>query len=247
MIRCNKLTKRYGEFVALREVSFEARSGRICALLGHNGAGKSTLLKILSGLLKPDEGNASVGGHDVSGDTVELKRSLGVVPETLALFDQLTTEEHLLLTGPVYGVSAKETAERSRQLLRMLGLESGRDTFIQDCSHGMRKKTALAAALLHNPSVVLLDEPFEGVDPVTADSIRLMLRTMAERGITVLLSSHILSMVDRIADQILILRQGRLAWDSEHGGMPESLEKLYFELAETVVPEDLPWLGSPPS
>ena len=108
----------------------------------------------------------------------------------------------------------------------------------------MRKKTALACALLHNPSVLLLDEPFEGVDPVTADNIRHHLRTMAERGITVLLSSHILSMVDRIADQIVILRRGRLAWDSETGDVPGTLEELYFELAETTPIEDMPWLGS---
>ncbi len=247
MIRCHKISKRYGEFVALSEVSFEVQPGRICALLGHNGAGKSTLLNVLSGLLKPTEGKAEVAGYDVSKDALELKRHLGVVPETLALFNELSIEEHLHLTGPIYGLTRADAAARTAQLLRVLGLFERRDTFIQDCSHGMRKKTALAAALLHNPGVVLLDEPFEGVDPVTADSIRQQLRTMAERGITVLLSSHILSMVDRIADQILILRRGQLAWDSTHGEAAGTLEELYFELAEHTVPEDLPWLGSRPS
>jgi ABC-2 type transport system ATP-binding protein len=247
LIHCHKITKRYGDFVALRDVSFEVEPGRICALLGHNGAGKSTLLKILSGLLRPGDGTASVGGHDVTGDSLELKRCLGVVPETLALFDELTIEEHLHLSGPIYNLPRKETAERTAQLLRVLGLYETRDTFIKDCSHGMRKKTALAAALLHNPSVILLDEPFEGVDPVTADSIRHQLKMMAQRGMTILLSSHILSMVDRIADQIVILRRGELAWDSETGEVPGSLEALYFELAETPALEDLPWLGSQPS
>lgn len=247
MIRCHNIGKHYGDFVALHDVSFEVVPGRICALLGHNGAGKSTLLKILSGLLSPAGGKAWVAGHDVTGDSLELKRSLGVVPETLALFDELTIEEHLHLSGPIYGLPKKQTAERSAQLLRVLGLHDTRDTFIKDCSHGMRKKTALAVALLHNPSVVLLDEPFEGVDPVTADSIRHQLKKMAERGITVLLSSHILSMVDRIADQIVILRRGQLAWDSETGEVPGSLEALYFELAEPPALEDLPWLGSQPS
>ena len=243
MIRCHKIGKRYGDFIALRDVSFEVEPGRICALLGHNGAGKSTLLKILSGLISPSDGEASVAGHDVTGDSLELKRGLGVVPETLALFDELTIEEHLHLSGPIYGLTRLETVERTAQLLRVLGLDGTRDTFIKDCSHGMRKKTALAAALLHNPGVVLLDEPFEGVDPVTADSLHHQLRTMAERGITVLLSSHILSMVDKIADQIVILRRGELAWDSDTGEVPGSLESLYFELAETPAIEDLPWLG----
>lgn len=244
MVLCQGLTKKYGDFFALRNVSFELAPGRICALLGHNGAGKSTLLKMLSALAAPTAGKAWVAKHDVAGDSVELKRCLGVVPETLALFDELTIEEHLLLTGPIYGVSRKDTQERSRQLLRVLGLFETRETFIKDASHGMRKKTALAAALLHNPSVVLLDEPFEGVDPVTADAIRHQLRTMAGRGMTILLSSHILSMVDRIADQILILRRGELAWDSETGDVPGTLESLYFELAETPPIEELPWLGS---
>ncbi len=244
MIRCLEVGKTYGDFVAVRNVSFEVGPGRICALLGHNGAGKSTLLNILSGLLRPSDGKAEVAGHDVTADSIALKRDLGVVPETLALFQELTIEEHLRLSGRVYGLRSAETRERTRQLLRVLDLENGRGTFIKDCSHGMRKKTALAAALLHNPRAVLLDEPFEGVDPVTADAIRQQLRTMAERGITVLLSSHILSMVDRIADQILILRRGVLAWNSETEDVPGSLEELYFELAETPPVEDLPWLGS---
>jgi ABC-2 type transport system ATP-binding protein len=246
-IRCRNLTLQYGEFTALKDVSFEVETGRICALLGHNGAGKSTLLEILSGLLAPSAGSATVAGLDVVRDSLALRRHLGVVPESLGLFDELTIEEHLHLSGAVYGLDRTVTRERSEQLLRVLGLGDTRDTFIKDCSHGMRKKTALAMALLHNPAVVLLDEPFEGVDPVTADGIRHQLRVMAERGITVLLSSHILSMVDRIADQIVILRRGALAWDSETGDVPATLEELYFELAETPVLEDLPWLGSPPS
>jgi ABC-2 type transport system ATP-binding protein len=244
MIECRSLTRRYGDFVALNDVTFSVEQGRICALLGHNGAGKSTLLKTLAGLQKPSSGSAVIAGHDVAAESKALKRDLGVVPENLALFEELTVQEHLELCGPVYGVDRPETTRRAEQLLRVLGLEAGRETLIKDCSHGMRKKTALAAALLHNPKVVLLDEPFEGVDPVTADAIRIQLRAMAQRGITVLLSSHILSMVDRIADQIVILRGGELAWNSEAGEVPGTIEELYFELAETPVTEDLPWLGS---
>jgi ABC-2 type transport system ATP-binding protein len=174
MIHCRNVTKRFGEFVAVDDVSLDLPSG-ICALLGPNGAGKSTLLKILAGLLPPDAGELRIPG----------KREMGVLPEDLGLFDALTIEEHLELCGPIYGLSRTETRERTGALLRILGLENGRYTYLDQCSHGMRKKTALAMALLHNPRVLLLDEPFEGIDPVSSVTIRDLLIAVAGRGIAV--------------------------------------------------------------
>ncbi len=234
MISCSHLTRRFGEFTAVDDVSFEIPAGTICALLGPNGAGKSTLLKMLTGLLPPTSGEASVLD----------RRLIGVLPENLGLFDDLTIEEHLELTGPIYGLSSLETRARAEQLFRALGLTEGRRTFLSQCSHGMRKKTSLAMALLPNPRVLFLDEPFEGIDPVTAETIRLLLMSIAGRGMTVLLSSHILSLVDRLAVQIMMIRAGRLVWNSSISELPRALEEHYFDLVETPQTEDIPWLGS---
>jgi ABC-2 type transport system ATP-binding protein len=244
LISCRKLSRRFGDFVAVEDVSFEVSYGGICALLGPNGAGKSTLMKMLTGLLAPTSGDASVAGHDVRTQPLAIKHDVGILPESLGLFDALTIDEHLLLSGPIYGITAAETRHRADQLLHALSLEEGRDTFLDQCSQGMRKKTALALALLHNPRVLFLDEPFEGVDPVTADTIRSVLVAIAGRGVTVFLTSHILSIVNRLADQILVIRGGRIVWQSAASELPQSLEEHYFGLVEASTVDDLPWLGS---
>jgi len=242
MIDCGGLTKAFGEFQAVSGVSFEVRAGSICALLGPNGAGKSTLVKMLTGLITPSAGTAQVCGLAV--DDPELKRIVGVLPESLALFDALTVAEHLEMTGAVYGLKSSDTQSRIDQLLRVLRLEHGRNTFIHQCSYGMKKKTSLAMALLPNPRALFLDEPFEGLDPITAETIRVQLRAIAQRGVTVLLTSHILSMVDRVADQVVMIRRGEVVLDSAIRDLPKSLEESYFERVETITPEDLEWLGS---
>ena len=247
MISSRNLSRRFGEFTAVDNVSFEVPSGGICALLGPNGAGKSTLMKMLTGLLAPTSGEAFVAGYDVRKEPLAVKHAAGILPESLGLFDALTVDEHLLLSGPIYGLTHAETRHRADQLLHALSLEEGRDTFLNQCSQGMRKKTALALALLHNPRVLFLDEPFEGVDPVTADTIRGLLVAVAGRGVTVFLTSHILSIVNRLADQILVIRGGRVVWQSAASELPQSLEEVYFGLVEASTVDDLPWLGSPKS
>lgn len=216
-------------------------------MLGPNGAGKSTIMKMLTGLLTPTSGAASVTGLDVLQDPLAVKRIAGILPENLGLFDALTVEEHLTLSGPIYGLTATETRRRTGQLLHALSLEHGRATFLDQCSHGMRKKTALAMALLHNPRVLFLDEPFEAIDPVTAAGICDVLTAIARRGVTVFLTSHILSIVDKLADQILILRAGQIAWHGAVGELPHSLEEMYFSLHQTPIETELPWLGLPQS
>ena len=247
MISCRRVTKRFGDFTAVNDLSFEVAPGSICALLGPNGAGKSTLLKILAGLSEPTSGEAIVAGFHPFEQALQIKHAIGVVPENLALFDDLTIEEHLLLCGPIYGVSGEETRERAKQLLRVLGLSDTRETFLRQSSHGMRKKTALAMALIHNPRVVILDEPFEGIDPVTAQTVALRIKTMAAHGITVLFTSHILSMVDQIADQVVMIRHGRRVLCAEVGSLNEPLDKLFFDLVEAPNTEDLTWLRLPQS
>jgi ABC-2 type transport system ATP-binding protein len=247
MISCRNLTRRFVDFLAVNQINLEVAQGAICALLGPNGAGKSTTLKLLTGLLAPTSGRVTVCGLDVSANQLELKRRIGVLPEDLGLFDDLTVDEHLLLTGSVYGLDKRETRARTAQLLHALSLEHGRHTFAGACSHGMRKKTAFAMALLPNPRALFLDEPFEAIDPVTSKIMRDLLVAVARRGVTVFLTSHILSVVEQISTQVVMIRKGRIVWDSPPGELPQSLEQHYFDLVETPVVEELSWLGSPQS
>src|SRR5215475_6177453 len=243
MISCRRLTRRFGEFTAVDQIELEVAEGAICAFLGPNGAGKSTTVKMMTGLLPPSSGEVRVSGIDVAAHPIEIKRQIGVLPEDLGLFDDLTVEEHLLLTGSVYGVPRQEAKARTAQLLHALSLEHGRNTFAASCSHGMRKKTAFAMALLPNPRVLFLDEPFEAIDPVTSKIMRDLLQSVARHGVTVFLTSHILSMVERIATQIVMIRKGQMVWNSPVGELPQSLEDHYFDLVESPAVEELEWLG----
>src|SRR5262245_21095535 len=243
MISCRNLTRRFGDFLAVRDLNLEVEKGAICAFLGPNGAGKSTTVKMMTGLLAPTSGEVRVCGLNPAESELEIKRRIGVLPEDLGLFDDLTVEEHLLLTGDLYGVPHAETRARTSQLLHALSLEHGRHTFAAACSHGMRKKTAFAMALLPNPQVLFLDEPFEAVDPVTAKIMRDLLQSVARHGVTVFLTSHILSMVERIAHQVVMIRKGEVVWNSPVSELPMALEDHYFDLVETPEVEELEWLG----
>jgi ABC-2 type transport system ATP-binding protein len=247
MILCRNLTRRFREFTAVDSLSFSVAPGAICAFLGPNGAGKSTTVKMLTGLLAPTSGAVEVCGLNPTAKPLELKRQIGVLPEDLGLFDDLTVEEHLLLTGAVYGVDKPAARERTAQLLHALSLEHGRHTFAAACSHGMRKKTAFAVALLPNPRVLFLDEPFEAIDPVTSKIMRDLLQSVAQRGITIFLTSHVLSVVEQIATQLVMIRKGRIVWDSPVSELPRALEQHYFDLVEAPLVEELGWLGSPRS
>jgi ABC-2 type transport system ATP-binding protein len=212
--------------------------------MGHNGAGKSTTLNMLTGLLAPTSGDAVVAGLTLSSGGLELKKRIGVLPANLGLFDDLTVEEHLILTGDVYGIPHAETKVRAAQLLRVLDLEHGRAVFAAQCSSGMRKKTALAMALIHNPPVLFLDEPFEAIDPVTSRTISELLITLSQRGTTVFLTSHILSTIERMATHFMVIRAGRIIWNATAAERTRPLEEMYFDLIDYSPAEDLAWLGS---
>ncbi len=240
---CVQLCARFGDKTAVDQLSLEVPAGAVCALLGPNGAGKSTSVKMMTGLLRPTSGRATIAGFDVTTDPIEVKRRIGVLPEHLGLFDALTVEEHLHMTGPIYGLARAETRERAAQLIRVLGLDDARRRYASRCSHGTRKKTALAMALLPNPRVLFLDEPFEGIDPVTSKSIRDMIAMLAARGVTVFLTSHILPIVEKIATQVVMILDGRIVWNAPASQMAGRLEEFYFDLVDPPPPEDLPWLG----
>ena len=243
MISCQNLTRRFGNFRAVDGLTLTVERGAICACLGPNGAGKSTTVKMLTGLLAPTSGTASVCGCNPASQSSELRQRIGVLPEDLGLFDDLSVEEHLRLTADVYGLTRTVARTRIGQLIAALRLEPARRTFAGQCSHGTRKKTSLAMALLPNPQALFLDEPFEAIDPVTSKAMRDILVAAAARGVTVFLTSHILPVAQEIATQFVIIREGRMVWQARAGELTTPLEQIYFDLAEAPDHGDLDWLG----
>jgi ABC-2 type transport system ATP-binding protein len=244
MIACQAVTKTFRDKRALHDVSITVQPGRLFALLGRNGAGKSTLLKILTGQLSADSGSIQVLGQYLPAAGSKIRRHIGVLPEGLGLFDDLSVLEHLDLSGKIYGLSRKERSTRIEELLDALDLEHGRNTLARNCSHGMRKKTALALALLHNPQVVFLDEPFEGIDPIAVRGIRGILSQMAQRGATILLTAHTFSLLEGFASEAVILHEGRVVYRSQSGSDLSEIGDIFFSISEAPPVPQLQWLGS---
>ena len=243
LIDCRTLTKSYGAHAILCGIDLVVEPG-ICALLGANGAGKSTLLRVLSGLERPDSGALLLNGMSFREQALEIRRQLGVVPEGLGLFESLTVLENLMAIGPIYGLTQSETRARAADLLDLLDLTQGQHTPARACSFGMRKKTALAMALLYKPRVLLLDEPFEGIDPASTNVIELLLRELAREGATILLTSHILPIVQRTAGRVVILHQGRIESDFVPAETDEPVEERYFHIVGRPQAEVPVWLSS---
>jgi ABC-2 type transport system ATP-binding protein len=200
LISCIGITKRFGSRVAVDRVSLEVHPHEVCALIGPNGAGKSTLLRMLCGLLPVDSGEIRK----------PEKRRMGVVPDDMALLPELSIDEQVSMCGPIYGLDRRIARERTDDLLRRLSLYEQRSTYARECSYGMRKKTALAMALLHAPDALLLDEPFEGVDQESAEAGLAMLSEATDRGAAVLITTHILPLVEKLGARVLRMREGRL-------------------------------------
>ncbi len=241
-IECIGVTRSYRGRAAVHNISLRIGNG-ICALLGPNGAGKSTLLKLMTGLEVAGFGTIRVLGMDLVTNPAAIKAQIGVLPDHLGLFESLTVMENLQCMGPIYGLSASETDERATSLLKLLELEQGRDTFASECSFGMRKKTALGMALLHRPRVLFLDEPLEGIDPSSSRIIERMLARLAECGTVVVLTSHLIHLVDRLATRVIVLEGGTVTWDSSVESQGGSLEEIYFRLIGEPQLEMPAWLG----
>lgn len=204
------LTRSFGEFLAVDHVDLAVAPGQFFGFLGPNGAGKSTTIKMLTGLLAPTSGCIEILGVDISANPVEVKRQIGVVPEGMALFGRLTGFEYLNFVGRMYGLSRKTAAERSEELLEFMQLDEQPRKLVADYSHGMQKKLAMAAAVIHAPRVLFLDEPFEGVDAIASGTLKTMLQRMTARGVTIFLTSHVLEIVERLCSHVAIIHQGRL-------------------------------------
>ena len=205
------LWRRFGAVEAVRNVSLRVEAGQFFGFLGPNGAGKSTTIRMLTGRLEPTAGSIRLLGCDLARQPLEVKRQIGVVPEGLALFDRLTAPEYLNFAGRMYGLDRKTAAERTAGLLEFMGLADRPKTLIVDYSHGMKKKLALAAAVIHGPRVLFLDEPFEGVDAIAAGTLKAMLNRMIARGATIFLTSHVLEIVERLCSHVAIIDHGELA------------------------------------
>ena len=211
-IETANLTREFGKFRAVDELSLRVEAGRFYGFLGPNGAGKSTTIKMLTGLLAPSRGTIRIFGEDTSDParSLAVKRRIGVVPENLALFDNLTAREYLTFVGRMYLLPRDTVRARSEELLVMMELEQAEKKLTVEFSHGMKKKLALAAALIPNPDLLFLDEPFEGVDAVASRVLRDTIKQCVGRGATVFLTSHILEIVEKLCTDVGIIAQGKL-------------------------------------
>jgi ABC-2 type transport system ATP-binding protein len=209
-IATDGLTRRFGDLIAVENVNLHVAPGQFFGFLGPNGAGKSTTIKMLTGLLAPTSGRIQILGTDMASNPVEVKRQIGVVPEGMALFGRLTGSEYLNFVGRMYGLDPATSAQRTGELLEFMQLVDQPKTLITDYSHGMQKKLALAAAVIHGPRILFLDEPFEGVDAVASNTLKAMLQNMIARGATIFLTSHVLEIVERLCSHVAIIHKGHL-------------------------------------
>jgi ABC-2 type transport system ATP-binding protein len=204
------LLKRFGETTAVDHVDLTVPRGSFFGLVGPNGAGKTTSLSMAVGLLRPDGGSARIFGVDVWADPVEAKRLIGVLPDGMALPERLTGRELLTYLGQLRGLDRATVAQRTQELLEVLELDEAERTVVIDYSAGMRKKITLATALLHTPRLLVLDEPFEAIDPVSAATIRAILRRFVDAGGSVVISSHVMALVEQLCDRVGVIARGRL-------------------------------------
>ncbi|GMA19132.1 ABC transporter ATP-binding protein [Arsenicicoccus piscis] len=231
---------------AVDSLSLTVPSGSLFGLVGPNGAGKTTTLSMATGLLRPDQGTATVLGHDVWADPAGAKALMGVLPDGMRLFDRLSGAELLRYVGLLRRLPADVVAQRSADLLGVLGLDA--DKLVVDYSAGMTKKIGLACALIHGPRLLVLDEPFEAVDPVSGEGIRSILRGYVQGGGTVILSSHVMELVESLCDRLAVIAQGRVLAEGrvEDVRAGESLQQRFLDLVGGPVSgsEDLAWLRS---
>jgi ABC-2 type transport system ATP-binding protein len=236
MLELRHVSKRFAGSLAVDNVSFSARPGEVTGYLGPNGSGKSTTMKMITGLIEMTSGEILFNGSSVQQDPITWKTRMGYVPEEPYLYNHLTGLEYLIMVGQLRDLPAKPTAEAVDRLLRLLGLFDDRHAPMSAYSKGMRQKVLLAAALLHNPEVLLLDEPFSGLDIGTALVLRSLIQELAARGKVVLFSSHELETVERVCSRVVILHRGKVVADDSIDGLRTlmalpTLEDIFSQLA----------------
>jgi ABC-2 type transport system ATP-binding protein len=246
------LVRAFGQKMAVNHLNLTVQRGEFFGFLGPNGAGKSTTIKMLVGLLRPTAGSAWVAGVDVWKDPLKARSMMGVLPEFLNIYERLSGREFLNFAGHMYGVAETDIRHRSEELLQVLTLADDADKLIVDYSVGMRKKVALAAAIMHRPQVIFLDEPFEGIDPVSSRVIRDILHELTQRGTTIFFSSHIMEVVERLCTRVGIINQGTLVAEgtlqelrerAQGEGKDASLEDIFLNvIGAPTENHNLSWL-----
>lgn len=244
MIKLENLSKNYGDFLAVDDLNLEISQGELFGFLGPNGAGKTTTIKMMVGLLKPTKGNAILGGHDIEKEPVEAKRINGYVPDEPFLYDKLTGFEFLEFVADLWKVEKETKYKNIDKYLKFFELEDKKDHFIQSYSHGMRKKIALAAALVHEPKILYLDEPTVGLDPKSAKLMKELLKNFCKNGGTVFLSTHILEIAENLCSKVAIINKGKIIAqgtvdDLKEKNKESSLEDIFLELTATGEEKEL--------
>lgn len=230
------LTRRFDDKIAVDGIDLSVSEGEFFGFLGPNGAGKSTTINMLVGLLRPTKGTALINGIDMWKQPLEAKQHIGVLPEGLNLYDRLSGREFIRFAGTMYGLDADLVEQRTDELVRLMDLDEDADKLIVDYSTGMRKKTALAAAVIHAPRILFLDEPFEGIDAISGRAIRAVLQQLRARGATIFFSSHILEVVERLCTRIAVINDGHIVAEGSieelrqmaHAGEDATLEDLFI-------------------
>jgi ABC-2 type transport system ATP-binding protein len=235
-VEAEGLFKRFGELIAVDRINLSVGEGEFYGFLGPNGAGKSTTIKMLCGLLKPDHGQIRVAGYDLETEPLKVKASIGVLPEDTNLYERLTGEEFLIFAGRMYGLPLGEARRRTADLLDLMELNEAKGKLIVDYSMGMKKKTALASALIHRPRVLFLDEPFNGIDPISVRAIRNVMRHLTERGTTIFFSSHVMEVVEKLCTRVAVINHGRIVGEGTleelREGSSASLEDIFLKLVD---------------
>jgi len=248
-IETRGLTRLFDGRTAVDGLDLSVPEGAFYGFLGPNGAGKSTTMKMLTGLLAPTAGSARVLGHDLAGDSLEVKAMIGAVPDGLQLFERLTGAEQLRIHGQLFGLARAVAARRAAELLEVLELSAEAGKLVADYSHGMKKKLALGCALIHGPRLLFLDEPFEGIDALAVSGIRRLLQDLVGAGhLTVFLTSHVLEVVERLVSHVGIIHRGRLVLQGalEEVRASGTLEETFLRAVgeERAEPQGLSWMAA---
>ena len=224
MLTTHRLTKQYGPLTAIRDISFEARAGEVLGLLGPNGSGKSTTVKILTGLIRPTQGGVTLDGADIFADLMQYKAHVGYVPEEPHLYSYLTGPEYLRLVGRLRGIDEAALDAKIDRFMQLLDIYDDRYQTLSSYSKGMRQKILIAAAVLHNPRIVVLDEPFSGLDVSAARVLKTFVRAIAAAGKIVIFSSHVLEVVEQVCSRVVILKDGRIVGHDSVANLRSALQ-----------------------